>query len=495
MSGLWSFVLTDQTGLALCELSTASGRSITFKRNSYSEVTFTLSHEDDAAALFFNTIAAGQIPRLKAYRRAPGSSSSVLKFRGPLVGISEVSEETSLMTCTFRSPVSVIMGDGDQVGRYLLAATSFAATDGGAIAKALVDATNLMAPTGLGTDAALITATSNHDVSYANLAHIGQALSDLAGLQAGFDFFETFVEPGGLTPPSAPTGVTVGAGGNHWLQPTATYFWVITAVKGGVESVDSSEVSRAMTFSSGASALLSWTAVTGADWYNIYRSTTTGGETTGPAYIASTVGVSFDEQGINAHPGFWSGAPGAVHREYVEAYLNVVPAMGATQTNAVFQYGPGTLANVTHMERQTIMPQNVVITVDQAGTSVTVAPLSTGAIGIANTLQARYSVPQFNPLDIQSAASALTRLNPIKTITFVPELGMDNCPKPFDDWNLGDTVTLFASRGALSENTTMRVNGFTLPIDDNGLETVSVDDPTTPEEDAVITAQLATEIT
>src|SRR6185437_12693222 len=94
---------------------------------------------------------------------------------------------------------------------------------------------------------------------------------------------------------------------------------------------------------------------------------------------------------------------------------------------------------------------------------------------------------------LDAKARALCRPNPVKTISIVPELGLDNCPKPFDGFNLGDTVPFYASRVALSENTQMRINGFTVPIDENGYETVSVDDPTSPEEDAVTMAQLIAE--
>src|SRR6266576_1817383 len=129
MSGTWTFILTDAFGNALAELSTASGRTIALKRNSYAEVNLTLSHEDDAAALLFPSLLNTGVPKLRAYRRGPNDTTTTLRFRGYLAALSETSQETSLVTATFRSPFGVLLGDGDKMGRFLSAAQTYAATD------------------------------------------------------------------------------------------------------------------------------------------------------------------------------------------------------------------------------------------------------------------------------------------------------------------------------------------------------------------------------
>lgn len=374
MSGSWSFVLTDATGAALAELATASGRTIAFKRNSYAEAQLSISHEDDAAALLFSALATG-IPKLRAYRRGPADSSAVLRFRGYLAALSEVSEETSMVTATFRSPFGVLLGDGDKVGRFLLSAQTYAATDAGLIAKALIDTANAVGTTGLATSSGLIAATKTRDRTYPLGQNIGAAVQDLTNVLDGFDFYETFVDGTGAT----------------------------------------------------------------------------------------------------------------------DANFNVVASVGSTQPAVHFEYGPGTLANILHMERTTLPPVNSMLTTGANGLQSTYADVASVAkYGSWWGHQDFSTVSEQATLD--DKAKALVRVNPIKTVTFIPELGLANCPQPFDDWNLGDTVSFRASRGALSENVQLRINGFTIPIDENGVETVTVQDPTSPEDDAIIAAALLTEV-
>ncbi len=99
---------------------------------------------------------------------------------------------------------------------------------------------------------------------------------------------------------------------------------------------------------------------------------------------------------------------------------------------------------------------------------------------------------QSQPLLTQKA-NGLLRPNPIKTISFTPDLGLDNCPKPYDDFWLGDTVHFYGRRGAFSEDHAVRVNAITVVVDENGLETAEVPDPTTPYQDATLRASLSTE--
>lgn len=379
-TGEWSFVLTDAQGGALADLTTAAGRSITLKRNTYTEVTLTVSHEDDAAALLLGALGNSGVPKLKGYRRAvsyPPSRAADLLFRGPLAAMQEVSEETSLLTATFRSPYSVLLGDGDALGRFMQDQFSLAyySTDAGAIAKALVDLANADAPTGLATDADLIVATVLRDREYPTGQNLGAALQELTSVLDGFDFYETYID--------------------------------------GIGSTD--------------------------------------------------------------------------------AFFNVVPQMGEVRPEARFEYGETTLSNVSSLGRTTQPPVNCMfITGGNGLTAVYEDPASVDKYGKWWGKADFSSIIEQATLD--DKARALVRPNPVETVSFVPELGLDNCPKPFDDWNLGDQVPLFARRGALAEDTQVHINGLTIPIDENGFETVSVDDPTSPAEDAVIRAALVAEV-
>jgi hypothetical protein len=503
MAGSWTFVLTDAGGNALAELSTASGRTIAFKRCSYAEVNLTLSHEDDAASLLFSALANTGVPRLKGYRRGPNDTAGVLRFRGPLAAMSETSEETSLLTATFRSPFSVLVGDGDKSGRFLTSQfpTIYNATDAGLIANELLDTANRDSPTGLATDPSLVGATTARNATYPVGQNIGSAIMNLSALLDGFDFFETFVESGTLARTPAiggPVGLALSLTSGIFLG--SGNYWLVTAVVGGVETNTSNEVTHTGLWQVGSPPhavrpTLTWGAVTGATAYNIYRSTLPGGETISPALVASVGSgtLTYTDTGTPVTAGAVS--PSALPPLWnAEAFLNIVPEMGQVNSGARFEYGPTTLSNVLNMSRTTTPPLNSLFVTGGNGlTSIYQDATSVATYG--QRYWGHYDFPDVvDQPTLDAKARALTRPNPVKTLTLIPELGLDNCPQPFDDWNLGDTVPFLASRGALSENTQLRINGFTIPLSDDGEESVSVDDPTQPSEDAIITAQLTAEV-
>lgn len=81
-------------------------------------------------------------------------------------------------------------------------------------------------------------------------------------------------EDSGVATPvlNAPTTATTGG-----TLAEATYFYVITATNANGETVKSNEVSQATT-GTASTVGLSWTAITGATGYKVYRSTATGTE-------------------------------------------------------------------------------------------------------------------------------------------------------------------------------------------------------------------------
>lgn len=497
MSAQWTFVLADATGSALAELSTASGRQLTGKRNSYWETQFTISHEDDAAALLLNALANTGVPRLFGYRRGandPLSAAAPLRFRGPLTALDEVSEETSLLTATFRSPFSVLAGDGDKTGRFLTTAQTYTATDAGLIGKNLIDIANADSPSGLATDPSLIVATKSRDRTYPVAQNVGTAVSDLTAVLDGCDFFESFVQAGVTAQPlavGAPGNLTAALvlGGPAWTGSTGFYHYMVTANTAGGETAPSNEA--ALNYVAlGPQIRLVWNPIAGAISYNVYRSLVSGGEAASPSLLASAVGATTY---IDTGSATVSGAvPALVSAAwYPDAYFNVVASQGSVNPSARFEYGPQTLANVQSLERTTVPPTNCI--------------LVTGGNGLSSVYSDAGSVAKYGKwwghadfsdvteqATLDDKAKALCRPNPVKTVSFVPELALS--PQPFDDWTLGDTVPFYASRGALQENAQLRINGFTVPIDENGFETVEVDDPTTPEEDAVTRASLIAEV-
>jgi len=185
----WSFLLTDHAGVNLAELTTAAGRRLTFRRNTYAEATCTIAHEDDAAARLLDALANAGIPALKAYR------DGVLRFNGQLAPFTEEAEEASALHLVFRSPFARLLGDGSGTGRFTAAAVAFTATDAGLIAKSLIDTTNTDSPTGIATTAGGITASKTRDRTYQH-ANVGKAIIDLSAVLDGYDFYETFVDEG-----------------------------------------------------------------------------------------------------------------------------------------------------------------------------------------------------------------------------------------------------------------------------------------------------------
>jgi hypothetical protein len=172
----WSFLLADQFGTPVAELSTGAGRSLTFMRNAYPEATVTISHDDDAASKFFDALRTG-IPTLRAYR------DGVLRFHGELAPFTEALEETATISLVFRGPFARLIGYGQSRGRFTAASRIFTATDAGQIAKGLIDDTFASGVATTGT----IEATKLRDRTY-QYANVGEAVTNLTRVLDGFDF-------------------------------------------------------------------------------------------------------------------------------------------------------------------------------------------------------------------------------------------------------------------------------------------------------------------
>lgn len=361
----WTFLLCNAAGSTLAELTTASGKTVVYKRNSYAEARLTISHEDVAATLLWDALRTTGIPRLKAYRRSFGLAA-VKVFDGWLAPFQESAEEAATMALVFRSPFWRLYGDGSASGRFLSAALSYTAIDAGQIAKGLIDAT---AYTGLATTGT-IAATVARDRSYAIGANIGQSVANLTNINGGFDFIERYADSG-------------------------------------------------------------------------------------------------------------------------MAVFDVVATAGTDKSATVrFQYGRDTMANVRQMDRIVTSPVNVAqVTGGVNLVSTQVHAASRTKYGDWPTLRSYPDIIEQATLDAR--ATALLRPEPVRLIRFSPEPAL--APRPLEAFDLGDTVSFLARRSALTESVSVRVNGFTIVVDEQGREVYEIEDPAAPDEDATMQASMSVE--
>lgn len=97
-----------------------------------------------------------------------------------------------------------------------------------------------------------------------------------------------------------PTGLTVTGSASGGALPAATYYYTVTAVNAAGQTTGSTE-SSVTTTGTTSSVTLSWTPVTGATSYNIYRGTSPGAEN---VYYTSTTAafVDVDATGTSGTP-------------------------------------------------------------------------------------------------------------------------------------------------------------------------------------------------
>ena len=161
------------------------------------------------------------------------------------------------------------------------------------------------------------------------------------------------------------------------------------------------------------------------------------------------------------------------------AAFNTYIKQGSEKPGARFQYGPGTLSNVASVARTTGSPINQVRFHNaQAGLEVEASQ----AASIAKYGTFFYDEAVSNVTDealLKARAEALLREGPIKTLSLYPDLGLANCPQPWDDFWLGDTIPFYGNSGAFQEERKLRVNELTVVIDENGNETTAIPDPFT----------------
>jgi hypothetical protein len=156
------------------------------------------------------------------------------------------------------------------------------------------------------------------------------------------------------------------------------------------------------------------------------------------------------------------------------ADLVVYNRRGDWNEGVVFGYGPGTAANCTSMKRTRNRRalENVV-----QGISPTIDIESTDATSVA-TYGKRYGVVSLATETSQDEASAIAlgRLAARSTAgalaDYTATTSAQGAPRLWDDFDLGDIVTLDFRKG-LEFNVLQKVEGVTIAIDANGVESMS----------------------
>jgi hypothetical protein len=111
------------------------------------------------------------------------------------------------------------------------------------------------------------------------------------------------------TSSAAPTGVSATAASGGSLTDGTTYYYMVSAVISGVESAASAQFSSGAISGTNQTNDLTWTAVSGASSYNVYR-TTTSGSFSATSLLASPTTNSFNDDGTGT---LSAGAPPATN--------------------------------------------------------------------------------------------------------------------------------------------------------------------------------------
>ena len=133
--------------------------------------------------------------------------------------------------------------------------------------------------------------------------------------------------------PSAPAGTPSGSGGS---MATGTYYYIITALdEAGGQTIKGLQSSGVAVTGPTGSVALSWTAITGAVSYKVYRTTTSGTYTT-PAYIANPTTSPYTDVAASPSAGAPPAATTAYNIKFVpggQSYLNGGTTLGIGTSN------------------------------------------------------------------------------------------------------------------------------------------------------------------
>jgi hypothetical protein len=155
--------------------------------------------------------------------------------------------------------------------------------------------------------------------------------------------------------------------------------------------------------------------------------------------------------------------------------FNVVPAAGVNLSTTVrFEQGEGTLDNVLAVSRQLELPVNRVVVLGAEsettpGVTLTATAEDTASISQYGLYERTYSFTDISvDATLEQRADSLLRPVPIQTITFEPDPA--TALWPWVDYWLGDTVSVRIDADAFQVQTTARIIGIEIELDDQGNE-------------------------
>ena len=155
----------------------------------------------------------------------------------------------------------------------------------------------------MGTDYGQTQGMRHDELSYKTMIYADSIFPLLVAILGGTD---------NVTPLTATTltlGSTSTTGGT--LPAGATY-WKVTATAAGGEGIGSNEVTATLTGSTSTQAL-SWSAVTGATGWKVYRGTAPGAENVLVTTITSGATLTYTDTGASTGPGTPPAVAGNVH--------------------------------------------------------------------------------------------------------------------------------------------------------------------------------------
>jgi hypothetical protein len=164
----------------------------------------------------------------------------------------------------------------------------------------------------------------------------------------------------------------------------------------------------------------------------------------------------------------------------VLAEFDVVAHQGEDQVDAVFEHGPGTLANVVRVTRRWLPPINRARVLGEGG--IYGEKSSAASIAIYGewwppSIPTASGVVEQATLD--DKAIGLLRPVPLEIVEFEPDPVL--APQPWDDYWLGDTVPIRSRIGSLAFEASARINSITVTVDEEGNEAshaLTFEDPT-----------------
>lgn len=193
-------------------------------------------------------------------------------------------------------------------------------------------------------------------------------------------------------------------------------------------------------------------------------------------------GCDFDFQPIDYYAtGGYGPSAGVGNGLRMMGLVNAYAQQGSDKPNAVFGYGPGTIANIA---KASLVYQPVT-------TKATITGAVAGGVvpvkGVANNVDPNaYLTGGLDLLENWAADPDLTIQATVdeKANGIVNEMGhlrpvvtiadpLPDAPQPFVDYDIGDTVYVDVRRGALSYTGALRVMSYTLTVGPNGEHTTS----------------------